>query len=277
MSSDRLDTSVRLGGADECGVGRAFTPTLGKKRKTATYVGSAQRGLLDPSQKIPFGVSTRVSDYAKVDRAWTKVMAGDATPEEKDDFHRLRAACHRHGMAWPVSLADSDGSNVNDFDGWTLESSAWWVVYSETREEHFASLCGGVSEAGEQLRTLWYQNPGGRLDHLEALSLNWLHLVEAFYILFNGAAPTSANGREWASPSVWWLRTVVLTHASCLCYSLRQKRFRSGFHSRTPIPTVSGSNLLRDPTFSSSNAIDVSHCMKRSVWECLSERIRGGD
>lgn len=214
----RLGADVRGSGADECVVGRVLTPTnKGKKRKTATYVGSAQETLLDPNQKIPFGVSKRVSDYDKVDQAWTKVINGTAKQEDKDRFFKLRAGCYRHGMAWPVSLADSDG--LNDFDGWTLESSAWWVVYSETREEHFTSLCGGVSEAGEQLQKLWYQNPGGKLTHLEDVSTNWFHLVETFYILFNGAAPTSANGREWASPFVWQLRTVGLKPLDSLLFT----------------------------------------------------------
>lgn len=86
-----------------------------------------------------------------------------------------RHAMSDHGLfSYPILEADLleykdvlEEANLGPFDmkreewrGWKVVNSAWWVAIGETRFEHFKSVCGGDEDAADLLMPIVLSNRG---------------------------------------------------------------------------------------------------------------------
>ena len=84
---------------------------------------------------------------------------------------------------------------------------------SQTRLELFSSICGGDRKAGASLSTAFWRpahftafkgellyplfmSDQAKFKKIDELTYGWVHLIEAFCMLFSGDAPTAVASRE---------------------------------------------------------------------------------
>ena len=108
-----------------------------------------------------------------------------------DRFLKARKVASRHGYAgWPLKNTAYGG----EFDGAKIIKNAWWVTASQTRLEVYQSVCGGDRKAGSDLLPLHLNDKSGMKD-IEELTFGWIHMLESYWTLVSGAAPTDVVSR----------------------------------------------------------------------------------
>jgi hypothetical protein len=107
-----------------------------------------------------------------------------------------------------------------EWKGWKVVNSAWWVAIGETRFDHFRAVCGGDEDAADLLMPIVMSNRGGS-DFRQDLAINskltqtltgsfdkttttdmsegMTYLNEGFVMFYSGVAPDclgSGGGKE---------------------------------------------------------------------------------